>query len=148
MKTTPLHDHGRTLPESTSPPVPGGRETILLVEDDPLVREHAENLLESLGYSVISAGNGPEALRNIEPDVSVDLIFTDMVMPGGMTGRALAARLARSRPGIPVLYTSGYSENAYPASERAHEDIALLPKPYRRRELAAMIREALDRRGG
>jgi CheY-like chemotaxis protein len=121
----------------------GNFETILLVEDDPLVREHAETVLRSLGYQVVTAGNGPEALQVAEQTPLIDLLFTDMVMPGGMTGRDLAERLMGDRPGLAVLYTSGYAENAFPSAERARESALLLNKPYRREELARKVREAL-----
>jgi CheY-like chemotaxis protein len=124
----------------------GNFETILLVEDDSLVREHAETLLRSLGYRVVTAGSGPEALQVAEQTPLIDLLFTDMVMPGGMTGRDLAERLAGDRPGLAVLYTSGYAESAFPSAERARESALLLNKPYRREELARKVQDALNRR--
>jgi CheY-like chemotaxis protein len=122
----------------------GNFETILLVEDDPLVREHAEKLLRSFGYKVVTAGSGPEALQVAERTPLIDLLFTDMVMPGGMTGRDLAEHLAGDRPGLAVLYTSGYAESAFPSAERARESALLLSKPYRREELAQKVRAALN----
>ncbi|HET6906643.1 MAG TPA: response regulator, partial [Rhodanobacteraceae bacterium] len=119
-------------------------ERILLVEDDDLVRTHALRLLESLGYQVTAARNGPEALEMLRKDVPCDLLFTDVIMPGGMTGPQLAAAARELRPGLPVLYTSGYTENAIVHHGRVDPGVNLLHKPYRRPELAAKIRAALS----
>ncbi|WP_439578470.1 ATP-binding protein [Elioraea sp.] len=124
--------------------VRGGNETILLVEDDALVREHVSGQLRSLGYRVLSAPDGPGALDVLEHDLSVDLLFTDVVMPGGMNGRELAALGQTCRPGLRVLYTSGYTENAIVHHGRLDPGVPLLNKPYRRDELAARVRSALD----
>ncbi|HWG67257.1 MAG TPA: PAS domain S-box protein, partial [Rhodanobacteraceae bacterium] len=112
-------------------------ERILLVEDDELVRAHAVQLLTSLGYGVTAANNGPEALELLRTDVSCDLLFTDVIMPGGMTGPQLAEAARALRPGLPVLYTSGYTENAIIHHGRVDPGINLLHKPYRKPELAA-----------
>jgi PAS domain S-box-containing protein len=119
-------------------------ERILMVEDDDLVRTHALRLLESLGYSVTAARNGPEALEMLRNDVPCDLLFTDVIMPGGMTGPQLAAAARALRPRLPVLYTSGYTENAIVHHGRVDPGVNLLHKPYRRPELAAKIRAALS----
>jgi CheY-like chemotaxis protein len=123
----------------------GGSEHILLVEDDELVRDHAERLLRQLGYRVSCAAGGPQALALLQRGEPVDLLFTDVIMPGGMNGPQLAAAVQLQRPELPVLYTSGYTENAI-----AHLDpgTLLLHKPYRRRTLAEKIRQALAQRPG
>jgi len=119
-------------------------ERILLVEDDELVRAHAVQLLTSLGYGVTAATNGPEALELLRQDVPCDLLFTDVIMPGGMTGPRLAEAARALRPGLPVLYTSGYTENAIIHHGRVDPGINLLHKPYRKPELAAKLRAVLD----
>ncbi len=118
-------------------------ETILLVEDDELVREYALNQLTSMGYQVLTAGNGPEALAILKSDREIDLLFTDLIMPGGMSGRDLAEAANSLRPGIKVLYTSGYTENAIIHHGRLDRDVHLLSKPYRRRDLSRQIQAAL-----
>ena len=124
--------------------VAGHGERILLVEDDELVRAHAVQLLASLGYGVVAANNGPEALDLLRTDVPCDLLFTDVIMPGGMTGPQLAEAARALRPGLPVLYTSGYTENAIIHHGRVDPGINLLHKPYRKPELAAKLRAVLD----
>jgi CheY-like chemotaxis protein len=119
-------------------------ERILLVEDDDLVRAHALRLLEGLGYRVVTASNGPEALELLRKDVPCDLLFTDVIMPGGMTGPQLAEAACALRPGLPVLYTSGYTENAIVHHGRVDAGINLLHKPYRKRELAAKLHAVLS----
>jgi PAS domain S-box-containing protein len=123
---------------------PRGMETILLVEDDELVRTHVEGLLRHLGYRTVSAPNGVAALAMIERGDAFDVLFTDMVMPGGMSGRDLVEKAATLRPNLKVLYTSGYTENA--ALQNGHLDpgVQFLHKPYRRQELAQKLRALLD----
>lgn len=123
----------------------GGAERVLLVEDDRLVREHVAAQLSSLGYTVRSAGSGPEALDMLREDVPVDILFTDIVLPGGINGRQLADEARRLRPGLPVLFTSGYTEDAVIHDGRLDEGVDLLQKPYRRQELARRLRDVLDR---
>jgi PAS domain S-box-containing protein len=124
----------------------GSGETILLVEDDPLVRVHVDERLRGLGYTVISAGDGREALRLVETTAAIDLLFTDIVMPGGLNGSQLAEAVRRIRPDIGVLFTSGYTENAIAHQGRLDPAVLLLSKPYQFAELARMIRVALGRR--
>jgi PAS domain S-box-containing protein len=124
-----------------------GSERILLVEDDAMVRSYAEDLLAGLGYAVTSAANGPEALAILQQRADFDLLFTDIVMPGGMNGRQLAEQAVRLHPALKVLYTSGYTENAIIHRGRLDPGVDLVSKPYRRRELAARIRAVLDRDG-
>ena len=121
----------------------GGTEVVLLAEDDELVRVYAESQLAMLGYQVVSAANGPEALDVIRTRDDIDLLFTDVVMPGGMNGRVLAEAACALRPALKVLYTSGYTENAIVHHGRLDPGVHLLAKPYRRGELALKIRAAL-----
>ncbi|QAU45234.1 AAA family ATPase [Bradyrhizobium guangzhouense] len=124
-----------------------GSETILLVEDDELVRNYVEAQLKSFGYRTIAAPNGPEALALVDQGAAFDLLFTDVVMPGGMNGRELADAVLRRRPGVPVLYMSGYPEAAMMHDGRLDPDITLLSKPYRPADLAHAIRQVLESRG-
>jgi CheY-like chemotaxis protein len=130
-------------PASPAASEPGGREVILLVEDDPLVRRHADGLLRELGYTVIAASNGPEAMTVLEKEGAIDLLFTDVVMPGGMGGRQLADKAASLRPGLKILFSSGYTENAIVHHGRLDPGVHLLRKPYRRRDLALKLRQIL-----
>jgi PAS domain S-box-containing protein len=120
-----------------------GTETILLVEDDEMVRRLARDQLTSLGYQVIEAANGPQALELIRGPRTIDLLFTDVVMPGGMSGRQLSNEASKLRPTLKVLYTSGYAENAIVHHGRLDPGVQLLGKPYRRAELAKKIRDVL-----
>jgi len=129
------------LPEDTG--VPGGAERLLLVEDDPDLREHAADLLRALGYTVTTAGDGPAALALLHGAQPFDLLFTDFVMPGGMNGRELALAASRVRPQLRLLYTSGYTEDAIFRGGRFDPGHILLPKPYRKIDLARAVRRAL-----
>jgi CheY-like chemotaxis protein len=122
----------------------GGEECILVVEDNPLVREHVTALLGGLGYRVLSAGNAAEALDHLRADKPVDLLFTDIVMPGGMDGTRLAESARQLRPGLPVLLTSGYTETAITRRGGSGQAMHLLNKPYRRMDLAVKLRTLLD----
>jgi CheY-like chemotaxis protein len=126
------------------PPEVGGHEHVLVVEDDPRVREHAVTLLRGLGYRVSDAADGAAALKVLAGPEFVDLLFTDIVMPGGMNGRQLADAARALRPHLRVLYTSGYTENAIVHHGRLDPGVQLLAKPYRRRQLARKVRAVLD----
>lgn len=122
----------------------GGAELILLVEDNELVRQHVEKLLSSLGYQTVSAENGKQALQLLRDNPAINLLFTDVVMPGGMNGRELAEQATEICPGLPVLFTSGYAEDAIVHQGRLERGVHLLAKPYRRMDLANKLREVLD----
>jgi signal transduction histidine kinase/HAMP domain-containing protein len=122
--------------------VEGGGETILLVEDDDLVRNFAVAQLRSLGYRTIACEDGDAALAEAERGAAFDLLFTDVIMPGTLNGRRLADTIAQARP-VKVLYTSGYTENAIMHHGRLDDGALLLVKPYSRTELARMVRAAL-----
>ena len=123
----------------------GGSETILCVEDDDVVRAHVTGRLESLGYKVIAASNAAKALELVNSGTAFDLLFTDIVMPGAMNGRQLAQKVAELRRPLRVLYTSGNTFGAFDSSGRLGEGVLLLTKPYRKAELARMVRLCLDR---
>jgi CheY-like chemotaxis protein len=124
-------------------PAQGAGETILVVEDDALVRNFVIAQLHSLGYRTVAAANGLEALAHVDSGRPFDLLFTDVVMPGGMTGRQLADEVARRRPGTKVLFTSGYTENSIVHHGRLDQGVMPLSKPYRKSALASMMRLAL-----
>ncbi|MBB4360258.1 PAS domain S-box-containing protein [Bradyrhizobium sp. CIR18] len=120
-----------------------GHETILVVEDDPLVQGYVIARLGSLGYRTLVAGDGASALALVDQGAKFDLLFTDIIMPGGMNGRELADAIRLRRPGARVLYTSGYTDNAMVHEGHLDSGVALLKKPYRKSELSQKIREVL-----
>jgi signal transduction histidine kinase len=142
------------LPRSTEravaltdhPPVTvvGGIETILVVEDDELVRKSTSAGLQSLGYKVLQACDGREALAVVDAGNEFALLFTDVLMPGGLNGRQLAEEVIRRRPSVKVLYTSGYAEDVLVHNGRLDPKTELLVKPYHKAELARAVRDALD----
>jgi signal transduction histidine kinase/CheY-like chemotaxis protein len=137
-----------TPPNEDASPAEGivtreGSETILIVEDNDMVRTYVEGELKTLGYRVITAASGPAALDLLRQSGDIDLLFTDVVMPGGMFGPELARQAIQLRPGLKVLFTSGYSQNPVSAPD-AIGDARILTKPFRRRDLAAMLRSALS----
>ena len=130
--------------DGTERPVRGGHETILCVEDDAEVRQFVTVQLQSLGYKTIVAADAAEALAIAGRGTSFDLLFTDIVMSGTMNGRQLAERMMAERPALRVLFTSGYAFGAVHAPGRAGQGIPMLTKPYRKAELARMLRRCLD----
>jgi PAS domain S-box-containing protein len=128
-----------------APALEGGTETILVVEDDALVRNYVATQLNGLGYTTLSAANATEALEYIDGVKNFDLLFTDVIMPGSINGRQLAEEAKRRRPSLKVLYTSGYTENAIVHHGRLDPGVLLLAKPYRKSDLARMVRTALER---
>ena len=140
------HHNPQPLPRGEEAGAPlGGAETILIVEDDPFVRSHAIASLESLGYRVMVAADGREALNLLATGARPQLLFTDIVMPGGISGWELAAEARGLIPGLPVLFSSGYPQETL--ARRGHVDphAQMLSKPYRLAELAKRVREALDK---
>jgi PAS domain S-box-containing protein len=136
------------LPETTTEAqatsaVVGGDETVLIVEDDALVRKYVITQIESLGYATLEAANAAEALAIIDNGGDIDLLFTDVIMPGGMNGRQLVDEALKRRPQLKALFTSGYTENAILHHGRLDAGVLLLAKPYRKPELARMLRVAL-----
>jgi CheY-like chemotaxis protein len=124
-------------------------ELILLVEDNDGVREYATSVLEDLGYRVIDARDAASALSLLETSTnSVDLLFTDVVLPAGVSGRVLADAALKKRPDLPVLFTTGYTENAIVHHGRLDPNVHLLTKPYTQKDLAAKVRELLDKKRG
>jgi PAS domain S-box-containing protein len=139
-----------TAPEmaeaASAPPLelPTGKETILFVEDDPMVRQHTGRQIVGLGYAILMAENAAEALALVDDGYVPDLLFTDVVMPGGVNGRQLALKLRERWPELRVLYTSGYAHGQLTIDGESVPSKYVLGKPYRRADLAAKLREVLD----
>jgi signal transduction histidine kinase/HAMP domain-containing protein len=131
-------------PEEVEPAIRGGTETIMVVEDDALVRNFVVTQLHSLGYRTLTANDGNAALKQLDDGAVFDLLLTDVIMPGGVNGRQLADTVTLRRPSVKVLYTSGYTENAIVHHGRLDVGVLLLAKPYRRGDLARMVRTALE----
>ena len=126
---------------------PRGTETVLLVEDETAVRELSHRALTRLGYHVLLAASGPEALQVWrEHQATIHLLLTDMVMPGGLSGLDLAGRLRQDRPALPVIYCSGYSTDLLATKMEIKEGRNFLPKPYSLPALSRIVRTALDER--
>ena|GEM_PF-481828 len=121
-----------------------GSESVLLVEDDELVREHTVNCLHSLGYRVDACEDGHDALSLLDSGAHYDLLLTDVVLPGGMSGRVVAEKVTQREPSIKVLYMSGYTENAIVHHGRLDRGVHLLGKPFRLADLGRKVREVLD----
>jgi signal transduction histidine kinase len=140
------------LPKSTEPlrterpsiPLPlrqaCGTETVLVVEDDQSVLELAVTSLEDLGYKVLTAMNAGDALKILRGDLEIDLLFSDVIMPGGMNGAQLAVEARRIRPGLKILLTSGYTAEALAKEHGIPDYLEVLPKPYRHEDLAHKLR--------
>ena len=117
------------------------REQILVLDDDEMVREVAVRQLTSLGYRVVSASTGTEALEVLARVGDIDLLFSDLVMPGEMGGREVAEKARRIRPGLKVLFSSGYADDSQ--ADDGAENLPLIVKPYRKKDLAEKIQEVL-----
>ncbi|MDX5359897.1 MAG: response regulator [Alphaproteobacteria bacterium] len=122
----------------------GGSERILVVEDDAMVRNYVVSALESLGYDVKACASADEAIAIARHGGRFDLLFTDIVLPGETNGFQLAAIMRTSHPGLRVLFTTGFSNDAIGHDAALKSDAILLRKPYRKRKLAEMVRVALD----
>jgi len=122
----------------------GTGETVLVVEDEPDVLAYTVESLRELGYRVLEAADGKAAIALVEQHPEIQLLFTDVVLAGGMNGRALADEAARRRPGLPVLYTTGYTHNAIVHHGRLAPGTHLIGKPFTYAELSAKVRRMLD----
>lgn len=132
--------------ETLAGPVIGGAETILVVEDDLVVQATAVDMLTGLGYRVLKANDGQSALNVLHSGIPIDLLFTDVVMPGPVRSPDLAKQAKQIFPNIEVLFTSGYTQNAIVHGGRLDPGVALLSKPYRREDLARKVRYMLSNR--
>jgi PAS domain S-box-containing protein len=140
---TPNGARSSSQPAADEDALPRGNETILVVEDDPFVRCSVILRVESLGYKVVLAVDGREAVMKLRTDPEIDMLFTDIVMPGGMSGWEVAELAQQMRPGLPTVFTSGYALEALVDQGRAPVKSIVLTKPYRKAELAHRLREAL-----
>jgi PAS domain S-box-containing protein len=122
----------------------GGKETILVVEDHEDLRAYSSGVLRELGYHVLEAGSGPAALTLFSRNPDIDLLFTDVVLPDGMSGRQLADEVLRRRPDLKVLFTTGYTKNAIVHNGRLDPGVQLINKPFTYAALAAKVRSVLD----
>ncbi len=138
---------GDLAAEPALPPASAAGETILVVEDDPDVRSYSAEILRSLGYRVIEAPAGPAALRLIEEEPEIRLLFTDVGLPGGFNGRQLADEAQRRRPDLAVLFTTGYARNAIVHQGRLDPGVELIVKPFTAANLGAKVRQVLQSRG-
>jgi CheY-like chemotaxis protein len=130
--------------EAAAPAAAGGAETILLVEDHDALRAYSTGLLTELGYRVLAASHGHAALGILDREPEVALLFTDVMMPNGMDGRQLAAEARRRRPGMRVLFTSGYTPDAVVQDGHLGPGVGLIGKPFTRTALATRVRALLD----
>jgi CheY-like chemotaxis protein len=122
-----------------------GTETILVVEDDPDVRTFSVEVLRELGYRVLEAGNGPTAVDLLQQQADpIDLLFSDVVLPGGMNGAVLASQARAMRPQLKVLYTTGYARDAIVHDGRLDQGVELIAKPFTYDDLSSRVREVLD----
>ncbi len=133
------------LAEESGGQIAGGSETILVVEDDEAVRDITVSILADLGYKVLKARDADSGLAIVESGVAIDLLFTDVVMPGRLKSSELARKAKERRPDIEVLFTSGYTENSIVHGGRLDPGVNLLSKPYARETLARKIRSLLDK---
>jgi CheY-like chemotaxis protein len=141
-RATAAGDDAEAAPPARAQPV--GRETILVVEDSHAVRKVAVRILQGLGYQVHEAADGPSALAILREPGHIDLLFTDLIMPNGISGQELLTRARALRPGLKGLFTSGYSERFIKDKGATEEGVALLSKPYRSQNLSEAVRAALD----
>ena len=124
--------------------VTGGRECILVVEDEVYLREYSAVVLRELGYHVLEAADAAEAAKIVDAGLKFDLLFTDVVLPGGVDGRMLAERLLKTRPHVKVLFTTGYTRNAIVHNGRLDPGVQLISKPFSSTALGAKVRQVLD----
>jgi PAS domain S-box-containing protein len=136
--------HAEAPEPPPSTPEASAEETILVVEDDDDVRAYSVDILRELGYRVIESHDGPSALRLLERQFRVDLLFTDVVLPGGMTGAQVAAQARGAKPGLKVLFTTGYARNAIVHHGRLDPGVQLITKPFSMSDLAVRVRDVLD----
>jgi CheY-like chemotaxis protein len=146
LPPSPVLERGPAAPAPVHVrPDRGGREIILVVDDNDAMREVAALQLHGLGYEVIVAENPSHALDVLKSPQNVDLLLTDIVMPGDIDGRELAVRAREIRPDLNLLFTSGFAESALADSIRTDFSAAILSKPYRRADLAQRLRGMFEK---
>ncbi|MFY9295024.1 MAG: PAS domain S-box protein [Methylorubrum rhodinum] len=134
------------LPELTAAPRAEQGETVLIVDDEPTVRMLVTEVLQDLGYTAVEAADGPAGLKVLQSDVRIDLLVTDVGLPGGMNGRQVADAGRVLRPGLRVLFITGYAENAVVGNGHLEPGMAVITKPFVMETLAARIKEMIDAR--
>ncbi|HEX2801465.1 MAG TPA: ATP-binding protein, partial [Phenylobacterium sp.] len=131
--------------ETPAVPDPGDGETVLIIDDEPTVRMVIVEVLEELGYAAIEAADGPSGLRILQSDTRIDLLVTDVGLPGGLNGRQVADAARQTRPELKVLFITGYAENAVVGDGRLKPGMEVITKPFVMATLAAKIRDLIDR---
>jgi CheY-like chemotaxis protein len=121
-----------------------GTGVVLLVEDEPAIRETTRTFLKDLGYRVLEAPSGPKAIAMLEKSEPVDILFTDVILPHGMNGVEIARQALRIRPNLKVLFASGYTKEILVHEARLGTDVTLLQKPYRKHQLAEALKTLLE----
>ena len=119
-------------------------ETVMIVDDEPTVRMLVIDVLHDQGYAAVEAKDGPEALRILQSDARIDLLITDVGLPGGMNGRQLADAARVTRPDLKVLFITGYAENAIIGNAQLAPRMQLLTKPFVMEDLASRIRGMIE----
>jgi CheY-like chemotaxis protein len=117
---------------------------VLVVDDEPIVRMLIVDVLEEGGYGAVEAADGPAALKILQSDLRIDLLVTDVGLPGGMNGRQVADAARALRPGLKVLFVTGYAENAVVGDGRLEKGMEVITKPFATAALAQKIRETID----
>jgi CheY-like chemotaxis protein len=125
-------------------PAAGEGEVVLVIDDEPTIRMLIAEVLAEAGYAVIEAPDGPAGLRVLESNAGIDLLITDVGLPGGMNGRQVADAARVSRPGLKVLFITGYAENAVIGRSRLEKGMFVLTKPFQMEVLASRIREIIE----
>ena len=135
----------KTEKKAVAPLASGGKETVLIVEDEEMLREMLREILTANGYQVLEAANGLQAIHLWDENQSrIELLLTDNALPDGMTGLELAIKLREASPGLPILFSSGYSPEALQANQEVLAGCSFLPKPYHPAQLVQAVRDALN----
>jgi CheY-like chemotaxis protein len=144
----PRHHGPADAPEDSRPaelPRAGDGETVLVVDDEPTVRMLVMEVLEELGYHAIEAGDGASGLKVLQSDARIDLLITDVGLPGGMNGRQMADAARVGRPDLRILFITGYAENAVVGNGHLDPGMHVMTKPFAMDALAGRIRELIER---
>ena len=138
-------DERRTRPRTSRAPIRGHGETVLVIDDEPTVRMLIVEVLEEAGYVAIEAADGPAGLKILQSDARIDLLITDVGLPGGMNGRQVADAARVKRPTLKVLFVTGYAENAAIGNGLLDAGMQVIAKPFVMAALGNKVREMIDR---